>query len=148
MEEKSGVCARGILEFLYDGKKRNFRVHALKGKGGDYLTLKMEAHLPFPGHATLVDLIYNPTRTRLMTVAEAAGAFALTSVRIRSPVSGAVVFISSLAMRIASPSERARLVLLAQVVPHRDRGDVHQDHDQEQEHRGRVHHRLGGFHVR
>src|SRR5512137_3078944 len=79
---------------------------------------------------------------------EPPAAGAVTSVLMRSPVSGVVVFMSWSAISMPRSSEGSRLVLLAQVVPHRDGGDVHQDDDDQQEHRGRVDHRLRGLHVR
>src|SRR3989304_10310002 len=71
---------------------------------------------------------------------------ALTSVLIRSPVSRGV-FTSSLVISILEASESARLVLLAELVAHDDRGEIEQHDDDQQEDRSRVHHRLGGLHV-
>ncbi len=42
------ISARGVLAFLYKGEKIYFQIFTLKGKGGDYVTLKMHKHIPFP----------------------------------------------------------------------------------------------------
>src|SRR3990172_4094637 len=70
----------------------------------------------------------------------------LTSVLIRSPVSRGA-FTSSLVISILEASESARLVLLAELVAHDDRGQVQQHHDDQQEDRGGIHHRLGRLDV-
>src|SRR5574341_589796 len=76
----------------------------------------------------------------------AAPAGGFTSVLIRSPVSRGV-FTSSLVISILEASESARLVLLAELVAHEDRGQVQKNDDDQQEDGGRVHHRLGRFDV-
>jgi hypothetical protein len=48
LKDSSDVGARGTLVFLYKGEKIHFRVLTLQGKSGDYLTLKMHSHAPFP----------------------------------------------------------------------------------------------------
>ena len=42
------ICAEGTLEFSYNEENINFQVFTLKGKWGDYVTLKMQPHLHFP----------------------------------------------------------------------------------------------------
>jgi type II secretory ATPase GspE/PulE/Tfp pilus assembly ATPase PilB-like protein len=42
------ICAEGILEYQYNGEIIYFQVFTLKGKGGDYVTLKMRPDLHFP----------------------------------------------------------------------------------------------------
>jgi len=42
------ICAEGTLEFEFDGEKINFQVFTLKGKWGDYVTLKSQPHHHFP----------------------------------------------------------------------------------------------------
>lgn len=42
------ICAEGTLEFQYNEEKINFQVFTLKGKWGDFVTLKMQPHLNFP----------------------------------------------------------------------------------------------------
>ncbi len=42
------ISARGILAFLYKGDKLYFQIFTLKGKGGDYVTVKMHKHISFP----------------------------------------------------------------------------------------------------
>ena len=52
----SGGSAKGTLAFLYKGEKIYFRVLTLKGKAGDYVTLKMHTHVPFPAGIGELDL--------------------------------------------------------------------------------------------
>jgi type II secretory ATPase GspE/PulE/Tfp pilus assembly ATPase PilB-like protein len=42
------ICAEGTLEFQNNGEMIYFQVYTLKGKGGDYVTLKMRPNLRFP----------------------------------------------------------------------------------------------------
>src|ERR1700740_157149 len=76
----------------------------------------------------------------------AAASWALTSVRMRRPVSGVAAF-SSWDMRCRFPLESARLVPLAELVPHDDGGQVQQHHDDEEEDGRGVDHGLGRLHV-
>jgi type IV pilus assembly protein PilB len=48
LKVSSDVSAKGTLVFLYKGQKIYFRVLTLKAKAGDYVTLKMDFHAPFP----------------------------------------------------------------------------------------------------
>jgi type IV pilus assembly protein PilB len=48
LKGSTDICAEGTLEFEYDGEKINFQVFTLKGKWGDYVTLKVQPHLHFP----------------------------------------------------------------------------------------------------
>lgn len=44
----SDICAEGTMEFQYNGEIIYFQVFTLKGKGWDYVTLKMWPHFKFP----------------------------------------------------------------------------------------------------
>ena len=48
--------ARGMLAFLLKGKKIPYQVALLRGRGGDYVTLKLHIVTPFPAAITDVDL--------------------------------------------------------------------------------------------
>ena len=48
LKGSTDICAEGTLEFQFNGEKINFQVFTLKGKWGDYVTLKMQPHLHFP----------------------------------------------------------------------------------------------------
>ncbi|HTP64690.1 MAG TPA: pilus assembly protein PilB [Geobacteraceae bacterium] len=56
MTDASGITADGSLEVMHDGQKRHFRAHVLKGRGGDYITLKLDEHLHFPASLEELDL--------------------------------------------------------------------------------------------
>jgi len=56
LKGSSDVSAKGTLAFLYKGEKLYFRVLTLKGKAGDYVTLKMHTHVPFPAGIGELDL--------------------------------------------------------------------------------------------
>jgi type IV pilus assembly protein PilB len=48
LKGSSDVSSKGMLAFQYRGEKKYFRVLTLKGKSGDYVTLKLHAQAPFP----------------------------------------------------------------------------------------------------
>jgi len=48
LTESSELSARGTLAFIFKGEKTYFQFFTLKGKGGDYVTLKMQPYHPFP----------------------------------------------------------------------------------------------------
>jgi type II secretory ATPase GspE/PulE/Tfp pilus assembly ATPase PilB-like protein len=44
------ICSEGTLESHYNGEIVHFQVFTLRGKGGDYVTLKMRPHFQFPAY--------------------------------------------------------------------------------------------------
>jgi len=73
------LSARGTLTFICKGEKISFQLFTLKGKGGDYVTLKLQPQLPFPANIAALGLPAGKARDFAELVAARQGIVLLGS---------------------------------------------------------------------
>jgi type II secretory ATPase GspE/PulE/Tfp pilus assembly ATPase PilB-like protein len=64
MKPETDISARGTLNFQYDGQNVSFQILSLKGRYGDYITLKIHNPVRFP--ATIGELAAGEDRHRFL----------------------------------------------------------------------------------